>query len=947
MALHLDLQNIVANKPAGDYFLYYDRSLVPELVSASGLRVLIGQSKKGVVNTLTYHDKYDSFTQIYGDVDRTLERDGCYFHRSAYEMLASGSPIAAINLRSFDDTLDITGKLEMSVVTDNNNSAIKDVPYKTLFDTERFWKVDTKAVVDTTGLDTLLTFANVGSTKKTIIVRKAFDSGVDGTITEYYKNTLGKDVPSFLYGLDKISDTFVDVYVFNNDFTNTEDNQSNPNYGHLFNENGIVRATTGTLSESTDGLKQLSQIRESGFVKVYTGSLISDLTDSSSNSLAITNAINLDFSTVGLMAGVNEKIFDNSARWFGDTDLNDNPIFVSNGQKQDLPIDLVGHKLWNTDAAGLLTIGSYDGQVVNSMSYDGLITTKLHTTDLNDVKSLDNVNSKDLDVTAIKYENVWMVGKHGHNGTDNTYDVASQSKLYMMDITPLRIGDKFVSKDSNLATLNKLEFKGTKRILIDLHSSTIPLQADGEVFPTDAQGEFIYPVGHAQAGSLVEFEAVTDLPLSAPLVDGGTAIALPTQTDLQKDATLLAYGTVKNVYLASFDKSLNLGVTTQITDNAGLDNMTIELDNSDSLNIYQNGSSAYVVKQFESESLVDSYKPFALKSYRQRREQFVDFTASRQNDVLNVMSSDLKNALIDRERVDFRYLVDSFKTYIGNNVKEQFSSVVKDRNVGAAIINAPSIEEFKSSTNPYFKATTKGKFDSEYIYTGGNTALPYTQTFSLASKGANHAYYYAPWFNVDDNGREIIMPPAPFVSNNYIIKASSGRPYDAVFGVDTGIVSGSNIKSLEYDFTDTDRSWLEKSGINPIVFKKSAGNIILGNRTAMRTNTALKFAHVNELITQIHEQMKPIALFLIGKYNTDQNRLIAKTRMDSVMRSILAQGAIQYYENIVDTKNNTQEVISEGLGVMDTVFVPNYINEKVVHRLIVNRTTEEVTSTIL
>ncbi len=945
MALHTDLQNIVANKPAGEYFLYYDRSIVPEVVSASGLRILIGQSRKGIVNALTYHDQYSSFKQMYGDIDRTLERDGAFFHRSAFEMLSSGIPIAAINLRSFDDSLDLTGKIELSARTDKNNQPLKTVPYRSLFDTERFWKVDKKAIVDNAQVEALLSFANVGSSKKTIFVRKAFDANVDGTISEYYSQVLNNEVPPYLYGSDKISDTFIDVFVFDNDFSVLENNQSNPNYGHLFNENGVVRATTGNLSESTDALNQLSSIREAGFVKKYTGSLISDLTDVARKSLSIVNLINSDFATVGLMTGVNEKIIDSASRWTPTVDVNDNVVYASNGGKQVLPIDFVGHNLWSTNAASEIDIASYDGQVTNNMSYDGLVTTKYKEVDYNDIREED-INLSD-DITALQIKNGWFVGKHGMSGSDFTYDVENKAKMYLMDIQPINIGDKYVSTDSNLSTLNKLEFKGTTKILIGLHSKLIPLQASGDVFPVDASGKFIYPPAHAQGGSLVEYETVSPFrPLSAPLAESGVAIPKPTQTQVQIDATLALYGTVKNVYLASFDKPLNIGEDAQVTNSTELDEMTITLDNSSELKLYRNTSSL-VYRQIEIDELVKSYKPFALKAYKQRKEQFVNNTASRQGEVLNVLSSDLKNAIIDRERVDFRYLVDSFKSYIENNLKGQFTSVIKDRNVGAAILNAPSIDELRNSTNPYFKATTDGKFDSEYIYRGGNTSLPYTQTFSLATKGSNHGYYYAPWFNVDDNGNEIIMPPAPFISNNFIRKSSSGRPYDAVFGADNGVVIGNNIKSLEYDFTDDDRKWLEKSGINPIVFKKSAGNIIMGNRTAAKVNTALKFAHVNELITLIHEQMKPIALFLIGKYNTAQNRLIAKTRMDNVMRPILAQGAIQYYENKVDDKNNTQEVISEGLGVMDTVFVPNYINEKVAHRLIVNRTTEEVTSTIL
>lgn len=948
MALHFDLQNIVSNKPAGDYFIYYDRSVVPELVSASGLRILVGQSKQGVVNTLTYHDQWDSFKQIYGDVDRSIERNGSYFHRSAYTMLASGIPIAAINLRAFDDTLDIAGKIEFSTASNKDNNNVKDVPYQNLFDRERFWKVAPENVVDNTEQNTLLSIGNVGSSKITIFIRKALETIVDGTFEEYYTDTLGKTVPDNLYKLDKVNDTFVDVFVFKNDFSDLDANQSNPQYGYLFNENGVVKSTTGTLSESTDALSQLSDITSSGFVNKYTGSLVSDLTDASNNSLFVVNAINADFATTGLVCGINNTMVDNAARWEQTLDADDNVVLASNGGKQDLAVDLLGHNLWNTDSSGQIDTTSYDGQVVNTLSYDGLITTKLKEIDYNNIQESD-ISLTD-DVTAVSISNPWLVGKHGGEEGAYTYSVSNESQAYLLGLYPIKVGQKYVSKDSNLSTITSLSYKGTKNVLVGLHTSLIPIQGstnsmtEGDVFPVDASGAFIYPVGHPSAGLLVEFETVSPF---RPLDDvSGVAIEEPVQTEAQNTYTLSEYGTELNVYLAQFDKPLGLQDTTTLTSTTVDLSQTIVLSDSSELEIYtSNVSNVFLQRDFTD--IISSFKPFTVKAYRARNEQFVNGTSARQLEVLNVLSSTLNSALIDKERVDFRYLVDGFRSYIDNNLKENFTSVIKNRGVGAAILNAPSITEFKNSVDPYFKSTTDGVFDASYIYSGGNLELPYTQTFSLASIGASHGYYYAPWFVFNDNGSDIIFPPAPLVSNNYARKSTSGRPYDAVFGIDTGIVSGNGIKSLEYDFTESDRLSLEKTGINPIMFKKSAGNVIFGNRTGLKTNSALKFANVNELITQIHEQMKPIALFLVGKLNTDQNRLVAKTRMDTVMRSILAQGAVQYYENIVDTANNTQEVISEGLAVMDTVIVPSYISEKVVHRLIINRTTEEVTSTIL
>mgnify|MGYP007127770109 CR=1 FL=1 len=54
-------------------------------------------------------------------------------------------------------------------------------------------------------------------------------------------------------------------------------------------------------------------------------------------------------------------------------------------------------------------------------------------------------------------------------------------------------------------------------------------------------------------------------------------------------------------------------------------------------------------------------------------------------------------------------------------------------------------------------------------------------------------------------------------------KFVTGEPYSIVAGQKRGVLSGSNLVGLEYDFSQDDRDFLEPFGINPIVRKRNIG----------------------------------------------------------------------------------------------------------------------------
>jgi hypothetical protein len=331
------------------------------------------------------------------------------------------------------------------------------------------------------------------------------------------------------------------------------------------------------------------------------------------------------------------------------------------------------------------------------------------------------------------------------------------------------------------------------------------------------------------------------------------------------------------------------------------------------------------------------YKPFVLGK--------ANIAAKTIAGVLGQLSgTGLFNALVDKDVIDYRYIVDTFGSYEDGSIltKKELSFLAHERQNAAAILNAPMVKDFKNSTDPSFK-NDNNEFDVIYIKDGGNLDKNPSALYALPSinEGANYAFYYAPGLLVRENGKDVVVPPAAYVSNNYIDKYFNALPWSIVAGPRRGVVTGANVVGVEYSFDKADRDILEPFGINPIVFQRGAGLTILGNKTGQQSiKSALSSAHVREVLIYIQEGMAKILKDYVFEFNTAQTRLEIKTLADAFMQSVKADSGIYDFKNIMDQTNNTDDVIDHNMGIIDTFVEPVKGLEIVVHRTTVLNTGE-------
>ena len=90
----------------GIFIQEYDQSVVTSPTFQGITNLVIGCSRQGPINSPVLLQNINDLTNIFGNIDRSLERNGSFFQRTIAQMLQS-SPVWGMNLLTTNDSLDL------------------------------------------------------------------------------------------------------------------------------------------------------------------------------------------------------------------------------------------------------------------------------------------------------------------------------------------------------------------------------------------------------------------------------------------------------------------------------------------------------------------------------------------------------------------------------------------------------------------------------------------------------------------------------------------------------------------------------------------------------------------------------------------------------------------------------------------------------------------------
>jgi hypothetical protein len=944
MALSPQLQQF---KSSGVYRLEFDKSQTVN-IPAETIRLVVGRSKKGPYNSPVFIEDVEQFTAVFGGVDKSLEKKGMFFHRSAIESLSRG-PILALNLTEADSA-DI-----VSIVSPSTNSGQEggthfnlSKQYSTVFDTDKFWtpadyKLLKAANNEESTSDNALTFVNIKQDPITIIVRQAANTdGFNLTAREWYGEA---NIPEGIEELEYVSDYMVDVMIFKGKFDAATLN-NDPTYGEMFDTPGLKRSE----------LAKFAALREVSLLAQYTGSIIPDFMDNEGRQLYIETLINLEARRTGLFCAINEEALDR-------IDL----VGENFNIYQDYQV--LSHRVDQTVTSTPTAISA-----VVEVNADGnlFVTGK----DVAALAALNIVTGKFLDSSV---SDEWLrisgVQNDGNgNATILTTDAGSFDKASHESYD----GDPQNVAPSTWATAANMIVDTDGSIIIDsnvwvqgatLASAFLESASNGE-YVSIAGVDVAYGINGDQirispAGgqafsqnydglvitSLQSFvRKVTDTISVSVINPNDRAVILPDSTSGWSFDDQLAGNIVFSKNGAEdFDWStvkVGMYMPTATGKLAKILRKVKEVDGTTTkykLTVHRdvgNIRPGHVLKRYEEAT--DHYTMFPLNGATHTPKKIAELMSAIKP------GTGLGNALVDKDNITFRYVVDTFGSLEDATIlnKEELTLLCKERQNASAILNAPMVKELKKSTNPSFLNTQSGAFDVNTVATGGNLDLSPSLLYTLPSinEGANYGFYYGPGLNVLENGKVLVIPPAAYVSNNYIDKYTSALPWSIIAGPRRGVVGGTGVQGLEFAFDKNDRDVLEPFGYNPIVFERGVGLTIKGNKTAQQgIQSALSSAHVREAMIFIEDGLAEILKNYLFEFNTAQTRLEIKTLADNFLESVKKDQGVFDYRNIMDGTNNTNEVIDNNMGILDTYVEPVKGLEILVSRVTILNTGEIAT----
>ena len=299
----------------------------------------------------------------------------------------------------------------------------------------------------------------------------------------------------------------------------------------------------------------------------------------------------------------------------------------------------------------------------------------------------------------------------------------------------------------------------------------------------------------------------------------------------------------------------------------------------------------------------------------------------------------LRTGLLNKADIDYRYIVDTFETYIDNGVKKVLSFLAKEKQSAFAILNFPAVKSFVKC--PYASyVNDKGVFNVQYVVDGYNKKKAHSKGFSLPSddEGASFCAFYSP-LKFSDGYVDSIVPSAALVSNLVMQKYLSRKPYYIVAGPTYGVMSASGLVGPDYNYSKEELNIIEPYGVNCMVYRPNFGTFINANQTAKQTPlSALSRVNVRELVIYLQDEIEKVLQAYQWEFNNANTRNAILSKANTICANIQANGGIQAYKNIMDETNNTPEIIDNEMAILSTHIEPGFGCGKMVHELTIYKT---------
>ena len=990
MAIPVYLQQF---KAAGIYRIVFDKSTIAG-VDSSVLRLVVGYSEKGPFNIPTYITSISDFKAVYGDISKKLEKRGVFFHRMAIEALASG-PILALNLKKFNN--ETVGGATINTDFNPNYDIINTVELSVedIYDTTRFWELSAEKLNNLTSVTGSLMdqYINICATNTkelsgSYFIRKASGTKVNGyniTVSDWYSDQQ-EEIPDYLedYKNSLISDFFAEIYVFRGKFTKAqvlasstlkyyfdgvEDSESN--------EVKLKPFVLNAYGDETDTLDVLYNDETSGAIGHYVGCLIPYFKNKQGQYAALDIVFNTETDTHNMMMSFNVDLLEEegaaSIDLSGKLNINSsllNDLFAgtattsllgnSNAKVVSDVLEFENNVVTTDDEGNLVAIIPFDN------SNERRVTGTLYISNVSEEDGqivLSQVGTDENVTINTGEENFWSILNKlkGKAANEDVVLPNGRGSIFTRGKAFINEDGEFVSDGPEvvITAISRIEGQtngasgwdvygdvdknmkvSSTEVVVETNNadtssvygssvSFIPVDTANWIY-SEEDGIYQYTNnGNTWDKGIFSLVSVGDCFLAE---DGTT----DRDGDGENDST---DGNFDNVYVQNVETVLNADNTlTYVIKFTGKPlEYAYSSDNTDQLYLVRIDSG---LNQEVGEMVPQYLHGYVYENAKPESTSMLDKLAW-QNEILSTLSEykGLKTALLNKANVDFRYIVDTFESFVDEGVKNVLSFLAKEKGNAFAILNFPSVKTFMKC--PYTSFTdAKGVFNVNYVAAGYNKKKAFTTKFSLPtdSEGASFCAFYTP-VKLSDGYVDTIVPSAALVSNLFMHKYESRQPYYIVAGPNYARIETAGLVGPDYTYSMDELQIIEPYGVNCLVYRPGFGTFINANQTAKQTPvSALSKVNVRELVIYLQDEIEKVLQAYQWEFNNPTTRNAILDRANFICARVAANGGIQAYRNVMDESNNTPEIIDNEMAILSTHIEPGMGCGKMIHELTLYRT---------
>lgn len=869
--------NLSDYKASGVYFVEVDNSVITRRSYNSASRLAVGFSTTGPFNRPVYLSGPADVTQLFGGIDRKLERKGCYTNRNIRTMVAK-TPIFAINLMPIDTkdsskNADTVGYATLSMCANHENFSDHKTLYAYMYDRSRFWIADENAFVKNVFLmsaneeqnpdEQFKDYAqaapfgvgNCGTKDISLIVRKAEGlTGYNITFLEWYGNA--ESIPyKWVNPNDYVSDYFVQVVAVAGKWDEAlyEAYSTDIMWSNYFTKDGLMKNKLG----------KFLRLDSVNVIGNWTGCILPNFLDKQGNDKSIDYLINKSCNTTGLLWGVNTNALDalclsnreidedgtvqenEEYRFFVDND-GDGAYDESFDSESYYDIDLCGHTMDATDAS--LTVSNFLSYYFNPDNTDKYVATMDVSTG---TVTIGDPSVDPSACTIIPLMDTQFAVLESIDPSANTEDASAKFEINVGDL--VRTADNLMTRISK-----KRKVKADDYTIVTIYTA---LNTIKDISDASTEGQKKIEV-HKNFTEM--YEALRFIPLEGLKIRNKHMPGYDNKGNVDPEAG------VEKIYSMLYDEGIHKGLL-----------------NEDSIDF------RYIV-----DTMAYGMGPEC------GGKKYLSRLAGEKGHCTALCNVPSMSQFANSDGSYAPYFCATFE---------------------------PG-EEPKPSFNVKYIAEGGNQ---DMVYSNPDIA-----SFSLPTEenGAKNCGFFAPFFKYAEGSKTILVPPAADISNTFVSRFIAGNPYATVANAN-GIINNGQITDVEYLFDKEDRGYLEPFGINPVILRQ--GDIMIyGDRTAYQTvNSDLSFLHVRELVNTLEISCKNVLDKYVFTYNTPLVRAEIVSKLNPILSAMKDSQALVKYEIQCDENNNTKEIIDDKFCIVDIGIWVSQNMEKIVTRITLNRST--------